>query len=105
MPFDPSINNDVKVQKFSAHTKFIQAEIIAEYQVQEVYSFTGTADVQTVYPTTDWQQYTVHLTAPAGIWQTFIRLRAAGGVVDFDAVEHERYVLVGLLRRRRVRSG
>ncbi len=63
-----------------------QAEISTKYQVQEVYSYTGTPVVQNVSVTTSWKRYSVHLTAPSGVWQTFIRLRAVSGTVDFDNI-------------------
>jgi hypothetical protein len=63
-----------------------QAEIIAEYQIQQTYDRTGTPDVQVVNVTTDWQQYDVTLYAPAGMWLTYIKLRAAAGTVEFDEV-------------------
>ena len=63
-----------------------QAEISTKYQVQEVFSYTGTPVVQNISLTSSWTEYKVHLTAPSGVWQTFIKLRAASGTVDFDNV-------------------
>ena len=51
--------------------------------------------MQTVNVTADWAEYTVHLTAPSGVWKTFIRLRAAGGTVDFDNVRMSDHLTCG----------
>ena len=68
-------------------TSGAQAEISAEHQQQAVYDDSVTDIVaQTVSVTSDWQEYTVHLTAPSGTWKNRIRLRATSGTVDFDAV-------------------
>ena len=86
LPGATSGTQDYYVTLMMKGTAGAQAEISTKYQAQEVYSYTGTGVVQNVSVTTSWAEYTVHLTAPSGVWQTFIKLRAASGTVDFDNV-------------------
>jgi lysophospholipase L1-like esterase len=87
LPGPTSGNQQYTITLWMRGTPGAQAEISADYQVQQVYERTADpADVKTFSVTSSWEQYTATLSAPDGIWLTYIKLHAISGTVDFDAV-------------------